>query len=129
MAEENKKTVMIVDDEDETRRLLEFALKNAGYQVREANSGQKALELLGEFVPDAIVLDIVMPDMDGYTLVKKIKEIPDLTKIPVVISSGKGGMKDLFELEAEMYRPDAFLVKPYKMKELIGTVDRILKNA
>ncbi|MFH1416441.1 MAG: response regulator [Elusimicrobiota bacterium] len=127
MAGENIKTVMIVDDEDETRRLLEFALKNAGYHVREANSGQKALEALGEFMPDAIVLDIVMPDMDGYTLVKKIKKIPDLATIPIVISSGKGGMKDFFELEDEIYRPDAFLVKPYKMKDLIDTVNRILK--
>lgn len=122
-----KKVVLVVDDDENTRRLLEIALSGAGYFINTAKDGSKALEFLKNHTPDAIVCDIVMPDMDGYSLLKKIKDVPELKDIPFIISSGKGGMKDYFDLEDEVYRPDAFLIKPYKMKVLIETVGNILK--
>jgi CheY-like chemotaxis protein len=122
-----KKIILVVDDEENTRRLLEVALSNSGYQVNTAKNGNEALEYLSGHVPDAIVCDIVMPDMDGYSLIRKVKDNPGLREVPFIFSSGKGGMKDYFELEDEVYRPDAFLIKPYKMKLLVEKVNEVIK--
>lgn len=121
-----KKVILVVDDEENTRRLLEVALSNAGYYVITAQNGTEALEILKKNVPDAVVLDIVMPDMDGYSLIKEIKNIPGIRDLPLIVSSGKGGMKEYFDLEDELYQPNAFLVKPYKMQLLIETVGNIV---
>ena len=115
-------TVLIVDDEENTRKLIRFALEKSGYIVFETKTGSEALQFLTDNKPDLIILDIVMPDMDGYTLMKKIKDLPVMRNIPVIISSGKSGMQEYFSLDDEKYKPNAFLVKPYKMKDLIETV-------
>ena len=118
----NSSRILIVDDDENTRRLIKFALGREGYEISEAESGMAALEYLKTNRPDLIILDIVMPDMDGYTLIKKIRNMQVLRNIPVIMSSGKGGMKDYFELEEERFRPNNFLIKPYKMKDLLETV-------
>lgn len=122
----DKNLILVVDDDENTRRLLKFAFLKAGYNVSEAKTGEEALEFLKEYKPDLITLDIIMPDMDGYTLIKEIKNIPVLRNIPIIVSSGKSGMQEYFELEDEAFRPDAFISKPYKMKELIETVKKII---
>jgi len=109
------------------RRLLEVALSNLDCDVITAKNGREALEILKNHIPDAIICDIVMPDMDGYSLIKEIKDNKELKNIPLIVSSGKSGMKEYFELEDEIYRPNAFLTKPYKMKMLIETVNEVLK--
>ncbi len=126
MSDENKKLVLVVDDEENTRRFLEVALTNIGYNVIKAENGADALNYLNDNKPDAIVLDIVMPDMDGYSFIKNIKKIPELQPIPLIVSSGKGGMKEYFDLEEEIYRPQAFLIKPYELKLLTKTVKEIV---
>lgn len=123
-----QKIILVVDDEENTRKLLSFALEKAGYSVLSAKNGLEAIEILKKCVPDTIVLDIVMPDMDGYSFVKEIKKMPVVQNIPIVISSGKGGMKEYFELEDPNCHPDAFLIKPYKMSDLVNTVNEILKD-
>ncbi|MBN2408003.1 MAG: response regulator [Elusimicrobia bacterium] len=115
-------SVLIVDDEENTRKLIRFALEKSGYIVFETRTGSEALQFLTDNKPDLIILDIVMPDMDGYTLMKKIKDLPVMRNIPVIISSGKSGMREYFDLDDDKYKPNAFLVKPYKMKDLIETV-------
>lgn len=124
----NNKFILVVDDEENTCRLLEVALNKLSYEVTAAKNGKEALEILREKIPAAIICDIVMPDMDGYNLIKEIKSRPEIRDIPLIVSSGKGGMKEYFELEDEIYRPDAFLVKPYKIELLIETVSKVLKE-
>lgn len=121
-----KETILIVEDEKTTRHLLKVSLMDAGYKVNEATTGREALEILDDIKPSLIVLDIVMPDMDGYSLIKKIKDTPVIRNIPIIISSGKSGMKDFFNLEDKIYRPDAFISKPYKMKDLLEIIRKIL---
>ena len=122
----NKRLILVVDDEENTRLLIRFALTKAGYEIAEAKTGVEALDFLTISLPDLIIVDMVMPDMDGFSLIKKIKTVSVYAGIPVVVSSGKGGMKEYFELEEALYRPNAFLVKPYKMKDLIETVKKFV---
>ncbi len=119
------KLVLVVDDDKNILKMLEIALTGAGYRVACADSGRSAMEFLAGETPDAIVLDIVMPDIDGYSFFTEIRSIPSLEKVPVIISSGKGGLKSYFDLEEERFRPDAFLSKPYEMKELTRVIKKL----
>lgn len=115
-----------MDDDEDIRRLIEFTLTESGYSVELAKTGKEALDLLEEFRPAAIVLDVVMPDMDGFKFFRKIKSMPDFNNIPVIFSTGKSGLKDYFELEDEELKPDAFISKPFKKEELVETVRGVL---
>lgn len=124
----DKKTILIVDDEDATRALMDFILTKEGYNVIQADNGKKALEILRNAVPDLFILDIVMPDMNGYDLFQTIKKEDRFKTTPLVFSSGKEGMKDFLDME-EGAKPDAFLIKPFKIQDLVEVVNRLLKKA
>ena len=123
----DKKRILVVDDEESTRRLMQIALTNAGFEVLQAENGLKALEIIKKEIPDAVIVDIVMPEMDGRSLLREIRKMPDVKDIPVVISSGKDEMKKYFEIENIRY--ESFLNKPYKIKILVETVRNLFKNA
>ncbi len=80
----NSKTVLHIEDNSDNRMLVRRLLQADGYEVMEAESAHQALEALKALIPDIILLDINMPDMDGYTLTSKIKATPALRNIPIV---------------------------------------------
>lgn len=84
------KKILLVDDSAVLRKIVSFNLKKEGYEVIEAENGQIALEKLSEFTPDLIVLDIMMPVMDGFTVLKKLQEKRKLEKNPGDSPHGKG---------------------------------------
>ena len=86
--------MLIVDDEVDIVELLEFVIAGAGATVRRATSAREALELLPSFKPDVMLLDIGMPDMDGYQLLSAIRSNPKLEKVPAVAVTGYGYQKD-----------------------------------
>ncbi|HBA60818.1 MAG TPA: response regulator [Elusimicrobia bacterium] len=119
--------VMVVDDEKDVVYLIKVLMEREKLEVIEAFNGLEAYNKLtakeGEKVrPDAIVLDIMMPEMDGYTFQSKLQEIEDLRDIPIVILTAKGQMKDLFELASNIF---AFVEKPFEPKNLV----KIVKDA
>ena len=120
-------TVLIVDDEADLRRLLEFNLRTAGYQTMQAVDGGSALQKVREKIPDLIILDLMLPDMRGADVCRALKEDPETHHIPVLILSALGDEIDRvvgFELGAEDY-----VVKPFSVRELILRVKAILKRA
>jgi len=123
---ENKQEILIIDDDENTRRLMEVALVKNGYIVYLASSGKEGMEYLTKISPVLIILDMVMPDMDGYSFIKKVKSFPIIRNIPIIVSTAKSGMKEYFEMEENQYKPDAFLTKPYKIKDLLETIKRII---
>jgi two-component system alkaline phosphatase synthesis response regulator PhoP len=117
--------VMIVDDEKDVLYLLKVLMERENFQVIEASNGLEAYNKLtsdNPEIPDLIILDIMMPEMDGYTFQSKIQEIESLRRIPIIILTAKGKMKDLFELSSNIH---AFVEKPFDPKNLI----RIVKEA
>lgn len=81
--------VLVVDDEPDIRNILEQAISEAGYMVRTAAGGQEALRLVGQAQPDIILLDLMMPDMDGFEVLQRIRANPVTTNIPVVVLTAK----------------------------------------
>jgi len=119
--------VMVVDDEKDVVYLIKVLLEREKLEVMEAYNGLEAYNKLtskdpGKVLPDAMILDIMMPEMDGYTLQSKLQEMDDLNHIPIIILTAKGQMKDLFELASNIF---AFVEKPFEPKNLI----KIVKDA
>jgi len=119
--------IMVVDDEKDVVYLIKVLMEREKFEVVEAYNGLEAYNLLtspdgGKMKPDAIILDIMMPEMDGYTFQSKLQEIDNLRDIPIVILTAKGQMKDLFELSSNIF---AFVEKPFEPKNLV----KILKDA
>jgi twitching motility two-component system response regulator PilG len=118
----DQRTVLVVDDSATIRKLVSVTLSRYGYRVAEASNGMEALARMNEVVPDLILLDITMPQMDGYQLCRLIKG-NDLTKaVPVVMLSGKDGFFD--KMRGRMVGASEYLTKPFEPHLLLQTVDK-----
>ncbi len=117
--------VLIVEDEVELRETLSNLLEMYGYRVVQANDGKEALKKIQKAVPDLIISDVMMPEMDGFQLLKKIRENRDTELIPFIILSAK------VELEARLQGltigADDYICKPFEMEELSLKVQNLLK--
>ncbi len=119
-----QKTVLNVEDNEENRRLVRRLLQFQGYNVLEAESASQALELLGTCVPDLILLDINMPDEDGYSLTMKLKMNPNLRKVPIVAITAnalKGDRERTFQAGC-----DGYIEKPIDIEAFMDTMNRFI---
>jgi class 3 adenylate cyclase len=114
-----KSTVLVVDDQPPNVRLLEAILAPRGYDVRTAGSGEEALRLIAEDDIDLVLLDILMPGLDGYEVCRRIREQVDTAYLPVVMVTASGDEQKVKALEAGA---DDFLTKPVNQSELLARV-------
>jgi class 3 adenylate cyclase len=112
-------TILAVDDQPQNLRLLDAVLSPRGYQVVTATSGEQAMEKLNEAVPDLVLLDIVMPGIDGYEVCRRIRSNPATAFLPVVMITASGGQEKIFSIEAGA---DDFVSKPFNSDELLARV-------
>lgn len=123
------KKIMIIDDEKDVLFLLRVLLEKEGFEVIEAQNGKIAYEKLTDITnpirPDLIILDVMMPEMDGYTFETKMLESEDLKKIPVIILTAKGQIRELFEISANV---EAFVEKPFDPKKLVSLIKGALSD-
>ena len=118
------KKILIIDDEIELVKGLTIILESKGYKTVPAYDGEGGMKKLEEENPDLIVLDIMMPKMDGYTFVRKIKAKKSTEKIPIIILTAKDKMEDLFELEGVK----DYVVKPFEHQDLLNRIEKLLKE-
>ena len=118
------KKILIVDDEPNIVASLEFLMRQKGYAVRVAGTGEEALAAVGEFAPDLILLDVMMPRMSGYDLCQKVRENPDWSAIRIVMLSAKG--REVEVTKGMAVGADAYVTKPFSTKDLIAKVDEML---
>lgn len=119
--------ILIVDDEADLRRLVEFNLRTAGYQTVQAINGSEALVKVADEMPDLVILDLMLPDIQGTEVCRRMKQAPETRHIPVLMLSALGDEIDRvvgFELGAEDY-----VVKPFSVRELVLRVKAILKRS
>lgn len=116
--------MLLVDDEKVILRMLEVNFRAAGFRVETAATGALALELAGAARPDAMVLDLGLPDLDGWEVVKRLREVDGLATVPVVVLSGV----DRNDARARGYASsvEAYLTKPVEPDELVETVRRAI---
>lgn len=118
-----KKTILVVDDDPIIARMIKSRLEANRYSVVVAQDGDEGLQKLESQKPDLVVLDIIMPKIDGYTFVREMKKKEELKQTPVIILTAKGGMKDLFEVEGVI----DYVLKPYEPEELLEKIRKHLE--
>lgn len=118
--------VLIVDDSMTQRQLMSSVLEQFGLTVLVATDGVEAWEQIQRVHPDIVVLDIIMPRMNGYEVCRKIKTDPNLQGLPVVMCSSKSEEFDRYW--GMKQGADAYLVKPFQPKELLSTIQKLLKG-
>ncbi len=119
--------ILVVDDSLSMRRTLEFQLTRAGYRVTTARDGLEALEVLAKSRPDAILLDIEMPRMDGYELLARLRSKAEYKQLPVAILTSRAA--NIHRQHALDLGANAYLVKPYPHDQLLSTVADLVKLA
>jgi two-component system phosphate regulon response regulator PhoB len=118
--------VLIVDDDPDIVRLVSYNLSHAGYEVQTASTGRQALELVQKQPPDLIVLDLMLPDVDGMEVCRSIRQHDPSRRIPILMLTARGDEIDRvvgFELGA-----DDYVAKPFSPRELVLRVKSILRR-
>lgn len=126
MPEENftNRTILVVDDEERMARFIRLNLEHDGFQVIEAYRGMKAVQALRDQMPDLVLLDIMLPDLDGFEVLKMIRET---SSVPVIMLTAKGEEDDRvhgLELGA-----DDYITKPFSPRELVSRVRAVLRRS
>ncbi|WP_424357928.1 response regulator transcription factor [Methanocella sp. MCL-LM] len=119
--------IMIVDDEPDVVDLVKIVLKSEGYEVVTANSGKEALDKIGNELPDLVLLDIMMPQMDGWEVYNHIKSNSKTKDIPVAMLTAKSQSIDKM-IGLHVVQVDDYITKPFGRAELLERVKKILSE-
>jgi DNA-binding response OmpR family regulator len=116
--------VLVVDDEPNIVVALEFLLQKEGYQVEKAYNGSDALQTARAFIPDVIVLDVMMPGLNGFEVARQIREMPELEYTKIVFLTAKGTERDKETGYAN--GGEYYLIKPFDNDVFVNTVNEIM---
>lgn len=120
------KKILVVDDVLTERDAVARILRDAGYEVIEADSGNSAVPLVTSLMPDLVLMDLVMPNGDGFTATKRIRQNQATRLIPVVILSTKKQLSD--KALAQQYGARAYMVKPTDRRTLLGVIHQVISG-
>ncbi len=118
--------ILIVDDEPDIIEILKYNLDKEGYDVKSANNGKKAVEKAKKYIPDIIILDVMMPEMDGIEACEELKKISKLSNTRIIFLSARG--EDFTQIAAFDAGADDYVTKPVKPKILIKKISSISKR-
>jgi len=123
VATAQRRRVLVVDDEPRMIHFIRLNLEHDGYEVYEANSGARALERLRDQLPDLILLDVMMPDLDGFETLRLIREI---SSVPTIMLTAKGDEDD--KVRGLELGADDYITKPFSPRELVSRVRAVLRR-
>ena len=123
--EDTEKRILVADDDPVILRLIQVNLELEGYQVLTANNGEEAVATATSETPDLVILDIMMPRMDGYQTCERLKADETTKDIPVVFLSAKAQQADIEK--GKSYGVEEYLTKPFDPTELLEVVERLVR--
>ena len=118
--------VLVIDDEEDIRSILKYALEKEGYQVHEASSGNEGLEKVNSLRPDLIVLDVMMPDMDGIEVCEQIRRSPNNDEIIICMLTARN--EDYSQIAGLESGADDYVAKPIKPKVFVSKIKALLRR-
>ena len=119
------RSILVVDDDEDTRSLVKTILTTNGFTVRDAATGKEAIEILKDFQPALVILDIMMPGLSGYEVVVQMKEFPATQNIPVMMLTAKADPDDVL-LGYKDYGVEYYITKPFTTRQLLAGIKLIL---
>lgn len=122
----SKQTILVVDDEQDLLDLIEYNLKKEGYRVLRADNGQSAIQIARDEKPNLVLLDIMMPQMDGIEVCDRMREDADLKHIPIIFLTARSDEKT--EVEGLNKGADDFITKPISTTKLISRIKAVLRR-
>ena len=120
------KTILIVEDNDKNMKLVRDILGHKGYTTLEAATGEEGVRLAVEHLPDLVLMDIQLPDIDGITALARIRQHARLDAVPVLAVSASVMPEDQHKIVTSGF--DAYITKPISLKPFVATVERFLKD-
>src|SRR5213594_2880520 len=123
MSEANPITLLIVDDDEDYARLLVECFTGLGFQVVYVDSGQKALQEVKRLLPDIILLDIVMPELDGFEVCRQVRQLPECANMIIIMLTSKVEVED--KIKGIDIGANDYIVKPFGLSELFEVVARV----
>ncbi|MEX1071496.1 MAG: response regulator, partial [Anaerolineales bacterium] len=121
------RVVVCVEDEPEMIDLIQLILNRKGFEVIGANGGIKGLETIRKIKPDLVLLDLMMPEMDGWQVYQQLKADESTQNIPVIVVTAKAQNIDKV-LGLHIAKVDDYISKPFSLQELVDRVDKVLKH-
>lgn len=122
----SKQTILVVDDEQDLLDLIEYNLRQEGYHVLKAENGKDGIQMAKEHMPDLVLLDIMMPHMDGIEVCDRMREDPTLTHIPIIFLTARSDEKT--EIEGLNKGADDFITKPISTTKLVSRIKAVLRR-
>jgi DNA-binding response OmpR family regulator len=120
------KTVLVVEDSDPTRRLIEMCLTMEGLNVVHCADGESGLEMARDLLPDVIILDIALPGIDGWEVLERLRDEAATSAIPVLVATAHDS--STFREKAQTATADAFVGKPFNLNDLRTAINRLLER-
>lgn len=122
----SKQTILVVDDEQDLLDLIEYNLRQEGYNVLKSENGKDGIQMAKEHMPDLVLLDIMMPHMDGIEVCDRMREDPTLTHIPIIFLTARSDEKT--EIEGLNKGADDFITKPISTTKLVSRIKAVLRR-
>ena len=113
------KKVLVIDDEPETLSLVKYALEQSGFEVHGCDNGRTAWDEIARIGPDVVVMDVMLPGVDGYALQLRLSQDPATKNIPIVVLTALEPSKTIFQQFSQVA---GFVAKPFKVDDLVRTV-------
>lgn len=121
------KKILIADDEPNIIMTLSFLMRQQGYTVRTAADGQAVLEALHDECPDLVLLDVMMPNENGFEVCQRIRKTPEWRHVKIILLTAKG--RDIDQQKGMAMGADDYLTKPFATQEVVATVKSLLADA
>ncbi len=123
MTETAKPRILVVEDDPDLRTIVRLQLSASGYQISEACNGAEGFKAIQEDVPDCVILDLMMPVMDGFGFLKRARSVMALQEVPILILTASEDERN--RVRGFQYQADSYMSKPYDLQELTAEVGRL----
>ncbi len=127
MSDVTKPGILVVEDDADLRKILRLQLRSQGFEVREAENGAAGFAALREQTPDCVILDLMMPVMDGFGFLKRARCIDDLRSVPILILTASEDERN--RIRGFQYQADAYMSKPYDLEALTAKVEELVAKS
>ena len=127
MTDVAKPRILVVEDDPDLRRILKLQLSSRGFEITEAVNGAEGFESIQNEVPDCVILDLMMPVMDGFGFLKRTRSIMATKDVPILILTASEDERN--RVRGFQYQADAYMSKPYDLEKLTREVEKLLAAA